>query len=75
MEASRRDFLEYAVGAFGVMAAAGVLYPVLKSLGPNAATSLQSKVSYDISQFKPLELRVTSWRGFPTFVMKLPTAF
>ncbi|MGC8588052.1 MAG: ubiquinol-cytochrome c reductase iron-sulfur subunit N-terminal domain-containing protein [Hydrogenobaculum sp.] len=28
MEASRRDFLEYAVGAFGVMAAGGVLYPV-----------------------------------------------
>ncbi|MGC8650762.1 MAG: ubiquinol-cytochrome c reductase iron-sulfur subunit N-terminal domain-containing protein [Hydrogenobaculum sp.] len=27
MEASRRDFLEYAVGAFGVMAAVGVLYP------------------------------------------------
>ncbi|MGC9143883.1 ubiquinol-cytochrome c reductase iron-sulfur subunit N-terminal domain-containing protein [Hydrogenobaculum sp.] len=29
MEASRRDFLEYAVGAFGVMAAVGVLYPFI----------------------------------------------
>ena len=75
MEASRRDFLEYSMGALGIMATVGIAYPILKSLGPNAATSLQSKVSYDISAFKPLELRVTSWKGFPTFVMKLPNPF
>jgi len=75
MEASRRDFMQYVVGAFGAVAAVGAAYPILKSLGPNAAAALQSKVDYDVSQLKPMDVRVTSWKGFPVFVMMLPTPF
>ncbi|MFP3158610.1 MAG: ubiquinol-cytochrome c reductase iron-sulfur subunit N-terminal domain-containing protein, partial [Hydrogenobaculum sp.] len=35
MEASRRDFMQYVLGAFGAVAAVGVAYPILKSLGPS----------------------------------------
>lgn len=72
MEASRRDFMQFVVGGFGAVAGIGVLYPILKSLSPSAAAALQAKVNYDVSQLKPMDLRVTSWKGFPIVVMNLP---
>jgi len=72
MEASRRDFLGVALGGMGVVGAFGVLYPVVKTLSPSAASSTEAKVEIDITKVPELGIRVTSWKGKPLFVLKLP---
>ncbi len=72
MEASRRDFITVAIGGLGAVGALGVLYPIVKTLAPSAASVTEAKVEVDVSQLPELGIRVTSWKGKPLFVIKLP---
>ncbi len=72
MEASRRDFINVAIGGMGVVGALGVLYPIVKTLAPSAASSTEAKVEVDINKVPELGIRVTSFKGKPLFVVKLP---
>ncbi len=72
MEASRRDFINVAIGGMGVIGALGVLYPIVKTLAPSAASTTEAKVEVDISKVPELGVRVTSYKGKPLFVLKLP---
>lgn len=72
MEASRRDFINVALGGMGAVGALGALYPVLKTLAPSAASSTEAKVEVDINKVPELSIRVTSFKGKPLFVVRLP---
>ncbi len=72
MEASRRDFLSLSIGGLGAVGALGVLYPILKTLAPSAASSTESEIEIDVSKVPELGLLVRSWRGKPLFVLNLP---
>lgn len=75
MEATRRDFLGFALGGMGVIGALGVLYPVIRTLAPSAASTTEAKVEIDVNKVPEMGLRVTSWKGKPLFVIKLPEGF
>ncbi len=72
MEASRRDFINIAIGGMGILGAVGVLYPIVKTLAPSAASTTEAKVEIDVTKIPELGIRVTSWKGKPLFVLKLP---
>ncbi|WP_457600406.1 ubiquinol-cytochrome c reductase iron-sulfur subunit [Hydrogenivirga sp.] len=72
MEASRRDFINVAIGGIGVVGAVGVLYPIVKTLAPSAASTTEAKVEVDVTKVQELGIRVTSYKGKPLFVVKLP---
>ncbi len=72
MEASRRDFLGIALGGMGAVGALGVLYPIVKTLAPSAASTTEAKVEVDVTKIPELGIRVTSWKGKPLFVLRLP---
>ncbi len=72
MEASRRDFINIALGGMGALGALGAIYPILKTLAPSAASTTEAKVEIDIDSVPELNVRVTSWKGKPLFVLKLP---
>ncbi len=72
MEASRRDFVSIAIGGMGVAGTLGVLYPIVKTLAPSAASTTEAKAEIDINQVPELGIRVTSFKGKPLFVVKLP---
>ncbi len=73
MEASRRDFIHVALGGMGAVGALGVLYPILKTLAPSAASVTEAKVEIAIDSVPELGMRVTSWKGKPLFILKLPS--
>ncbi|MGC8852147.1 MAG: ubiquinol-cytochrome c reductase iron-sulfur subunit [Hydrogenobacter sp.] len=75
MEASRRDVIGLAIGGLGVVGVAGVLYPIIKTLAPSAASLASAKVEVDISQIPEGNVRVVSWKGKPVFVVRLPANF
>lgn len=75
MEASRRDLIGLAIGGLGVVGVVGVLYPIIKTLAPSAASLAGAKVEVDISQIPEGNVRVVSWKGKPVFVLRLPANF
>ncbi|MDQ7081680.1 MAG: ubiquinol-cytochrome c reductase iron-sulfur subunit [Aquificota bacterium] len=75
MEATRRDFLGFALGGMGIVGALGVLYPVVKTLAPSAASTTEAKVEIDPEKVPEMGIRVTSWKGKPLFVIRLPEGF
>ena len=72
MEASRRDFLGVTLGGLGAIGALGALYPIVKTLEPSAASSMEGRVEMKLSEVPELGVRVTSWRGKPLFIVHLP---
>ncbi|RMH79577.1 MAG: ubiquinol-cytochrome c reductase iron-sulfur subunit [Acidobacteria bacterium] len=75
METSRRDFLGLAVGGLGIVGVVGVLYPIVKTLAPSAASLAGAVVEVDISTIPEGQVRVISWKGKPVFVIRLPQGF
>ncbi len=75
MEASRRDLVGMAIGGLGVVGVIGVLYPIVKTLAPSAASLAGAVVEVDINSIPEGQVRVVSWKGKPVFVIKLPQGF
>ncbi|MCS6998436.1 MAG: ubiquinol-cytochrome c reductase iron-sulfur subunit [Aquificaceae bacterium] len=72
METSRRDLMGLAIGGLGVIGALGVLYPIVKTLAPSAASLAGALVEVDVNSIPEGQVRVVSWKGKPVFVVKLP---
>ena len=68
----RRDFLFIATGAATAVAAAGVVFPLVLSLGPNAAVQAAGQpVEIDVSAIEEGGQIVVNWRGLPYFIRRL----
>ena len=70
--AGRRDFLFIATGAATAVAAAGVVFPLVASLGPNeAVVAAGQPVEIDISAIEEGSQIVVEWRTTPYFIRRL----
>ena len=68
----RRDFLFIATGAATAVAAAGVVFPLVLSLGPNAAEQAAgAPVEIDVSAIEEGGQIVVNWRGLPYFIRRI----
>ena len=71
----RRDFLFIATGAATAVAAAGVVFPLVLSLGPNAAVQAAGQpVEVDVSAIEEGGQIVVNWRGLPYFIRRVSGA-
>ena len=68
----RRDFLFIATAAATTVAAAGAVFPLVLSLGPNAAVQAAGQpVEVDVSAIEEGGQIVVNWRGLPYFIRRL----
>jgi len=71
-DAGKRDFLFIATGAAGAVAAGGIAWPLVASLGPNAKErAAGAPTEIDISAIEEGQQVVVIWRGAPYFIRKL----
>lgn len=69
---TRRDFLFIATGAATAVAAAGVVFPIVLSLGPNEAVQAAGEpVTIDVSAIEEGSVITVEWRGAPYFIRRL----
>jgi ubiquinol-cytochrome c reductase iron-sulfur subunit len=71
-EPTRRDFLYLATGAAGVVGAAGLAWPFVSSMAPNAAVrAAGAPVDVNVAAIEPGQSITVIWRGAPYFVRRL----
>lgn len=69
---NRRDFLYIATGAAGVVAVAGIAWPLVSQMAPNAReVAAGAPVELDISAIEPGSLVKVLWRGATYFVRRM----
>ena len=69
---TRRDFLFIATGAATAVAAAGVVFPIVLSLGPNKAVQAAGEpVTIDVSAIEEGSQVTVIWREAPYFIRRL----
>ncbi len=64
----RRDFLYIAAGAVGAVGVAGVVWPLINQLNPDASTLALASIEFDISSIEEGQSVTIQWRGLPVFV-------
>ena len=67
---TRRDFLYITTGAFGVVGAASVAWPLIDQLNPDASVKAVSTVEVDISSIEPGSFLKVAWRGKPIYIRR-----
>ncbi|WP_265517014.1 ubiquinol-cytochrome c reductase iron-sulfur subunit [Nitratireductor luteus] len=67
-EPNRRDFLYVATGVAGAVGAAGVAWPFIDQMRPDASTRALASVQVDVSGVEPGMSLTVKWRGKPVFV-------
>src|SRR5690606_3819085 len=67
-EPSRRDFLYIATGAAGAVGVAGVAWPFIDQLRPDASTLALASIDVDVSGVDPGMSVTVKWRGKPVFI-------
>ncbi|MGB3501275.1 MAG: ubiquinol-cytochrome c reductase iron-sulfur subunit [Mesorhizobium sp.] len=65
---NRRDFLYIATGAAAAVGAAGVAWPFIDQMRPDASTLAQSSIEVDISSVEAGMSITAKWRGKPVFI-------
>lgn len=65
---TRRDFLYVATGAVGAVAAAGVVWPLIDQMNPDASVLALASVDFDLSTVEEGASVTIKWRGMPVFV-------
>jgi len=67
-EPTRRDFLYIATGTMGAVGAAGVAWPLVRQMAPDAATLALASIEVDVSSIEPGQAITVKWRGKPVFI-------
>ena len=67
-EPTRRDFLVLATGAMGVVGTAGLAWPFIAQMNPDAAALALAAVEVDVSSLEQGESLKVKWRGKSVFV-------
>ena len=65
---NRRDFLYIATGAAGAVGVAGVAWPFIDQMRPDASTLALATVDVDVSAIEPGMSVTVKWRGKPVFI-------
>lgn len=66
--ATRRDFLYIATGAMGAVGAAGLAWPFIDQMNPDARARALASVEVDISSLTAGDSIRVMWRGKPVFI-------
>jgi ubiquinol-cytochrome c reductase iron-sulfur subunit len=64
----RRDFLYIAAGAVGAVGVAGVVWPLINQLNPDASVLALASIEFDLSSIEEGQSVTIKWRGLPVFV-------
>jgi ubiquinol-cytochrome c reductase iron-sulfur subunit len=67
-EASRRDFLLIATGAFAVVGTAAVVWPFIDQMNPDASALALASIEVDVSSLQEGQSIIVNWRGKPVFI-------
>jgi ubiquinol-cytochrome c reductase iron-sulfur subunit len=67
-EPTRRDFLYIATGSFAAVGVAGVIWPLISQMSPDASTLALASTELDISNVAVGQIVTIKWRGRPVFV-------
>ena len=67
---TRRDFLQLATGAFAVVGAAAVAWPLVQQMNPAADTLALASIEVDISGIEVGQAIKVKWRGKPVFIRR-----
>ncbi len=71
-ETTRRDFIYVASGMLGVVGVAGLAWPFIDQMLPDAAVRAAGEpVEIDISSIEPGGAIIVTWRGKPYFIRRL----
>lgn len=65
---SRRDFLYIATGAVGAVGVAGLAWPFIDQMNPDASTRALASIDVDVSSLEPGQAITVKWRGKPVFI-------
>ena len=68
VDEGRRDFLFLATGAFAVIGVAGVAWPLIDQMNPDASVQALSSIEADLSPVEEGQAVTLKWRGKPVFV-------
>ncbi len=69
-EGTRRDFLYYATGSAGVVAAGAAIWPLVDQMNPSANVQALSSIRVDVSGIEPGTQLTVKWLGRPVFIRR-----
>lgn len=69
-EGTRRDFLFYATGGAGAVAAGAAVWPLVNQMNPSADVQALSSIRVDISGVEPGTQLTVKWLGKPVFIRR-----
>ncbi|PTQ70147.1 ubiquinol-cytochrome c reductase iron-sulfur subunit [Celeribacter persicus] len=69
-EGTRRDFLYYATGGAGAVAAGAAVWPLVNQMNPSADVQALSSIRVDISGVEVGTQLTVKWRGKPVFIRR-----
>lgn len=69
-EPRRRDILLVGAGAMAVVAAGGVIWPLVDQMNPDASTLALASTEVDLAGIAPGQIVTVKWRGKPVFVRR-----
>ena len=69
-EHSRRDFLYIATGAVGAVGVAGLAWPFIDQMNPDASAEALASIEVDVGALDTGESMTVMWRGKPVFIRR-----
>ncbi|WP_420012314.1 ubiquinol-cytochrome c reductase iron-sulfur subunit [Tateyamaria sp.] len=69
-EGTRRDFLYYATGGAGAVAAGAAVWPLVNQMNPSADVLALSSIVVDVSSLDPGTQLTVKWLGKPVFIRR-----
>ncbi|MEP1586301.1 MAG: ubiquinol-cytochrome c reductase iron-sulfur subunit [Tateyamaria sp.] len=69
-DGDRRDFLFYATGGAGAVAAGAAVWPLVNQMNPSADVLALSSIRVDVSTVEPGTQLTVKWLGKPVFVRR-----
>jgi ubiquinol-cytochrome c reductase iron-sulfur subunit len=69
-EGTRRDFLYYATGGAGVVAAGAAVWPLVNQMNPSADTRALASIRVDVSAVEVGTQLTVKWLGKPVFIRR-----
>jgi len=69
-EPRRRDILFLSAAAMAAVAGAGVVWPLVDQMNPDASTLALASIEIDLTAIVPGQIVTVKWRGKPVFVRR-----